>query len=103
MKKALLLILVATLQIITLSSCDEAVYKGRKVYKAYFDYILKDPKSFKVYNEEYTKDGDFAVNWELDYGAKNSLGGMVRENVSFTTIGTEIFIDGNHYKLEDLK
>lgn len=102
MKKALLLILVATLQIITLSSCDEAVYKGRKVYKAYFDYILKDPKSFKVYNEKYTKEGA-TVNWELDYGAKNSLGGMVRKNVSFTTIGTAIFIDGNHYKLDELK
>lgn len=103
MKKVLLLIIVATFQIVAFSSCDESVYKGRKVYKAYFDYTLKDPESFKVYNEKHTKDGDFTVNWELDYGAKNSMGGMVRENVSFTTVGTSIFINGDYYKIEELK
>ena len=103
MKKVLLLIIVATFQIVAFSSCDESVYKGRKVYKAYFDYTLKDPESFKVYNEKYTKDGDFTVNWELDYGAKNSMGGMVRENVSFTTVGTSIFINGDYYKIEEFQ
>lgn len=101
MKKYSILIILLAMAIFT--SCDEAVYKGRKTYKAYFNHILKDPGSFKVYKEEYTKDGDFTINWELDYGAKNSMGGMVRENVSFTTVGTSIFINGNHYKIEELK
>ncbi len=50
-----------------------------------------------------TKDGDFTVNWELDYGAKNSLGGLVREKATFTTVGTSIFIDGSSYRLDELK
>ena len=43
------------------------------------------------------------MNWELDYGAKNSYGGMVREQVSFTTIGNSIFIDGTSYDVRDFK
>ena len=71
--KKILFTIIGLSALFCMSSCDEAVYKGRKVYKAYFDYTLKDPESFKVYSEKYTKDGDFTVNWELDYGAKNSL------------------------------
>ncbi len=93
--KKILFTIIGLSALFCMSSCDEAVYKGRKVYKAYFDYTLKDPESFKVYSEKYTKDGDFTVNWELDYGAKNSLGGMVREKATFTTVGTSIFIDAN--------
>ena len=70
--KKILFTIIGLSALFCMSSCDEAVYKGRKVYKAYFDYTLKDPESFKVYSEKYTKDGDFTVNWELDYGAKNS-------------------------------
>ena len=81
--KKILFTIIGLSALFCMSSCDEAVYKGRKVYKAYFDYTLKDPESFKVYSEKYTKDGDFTVNWELDYGAKNSLGGMVREKATF--------------------
>lgn len=89
--KKILFTIIGLSALFCMSSCDEAVYKGRKVYKAYFDYTLKDPESFKVYSEKYTKDGDFTVNWELDYGSKNSLGGMVREKATFTTVGTSIF------------
>ena len=39
----------------------------------------------------------------MDYGAKNSLGGMVREKATFTTVGTSIFIDGSSYRLDELK
>lgn len=102
--KKILFTIIGLSALFCMSSCDEAVYKGRKVYKAYFDYTLKDPESFKVYSEKYTKDGDFTVNWELDYGAKNSLGGMVREKATFTTVvGTSIFIDGSSYRLDELK
>lgn len=101
MKK--ILFLMAMLPIVLLTSCDKAVSEGRTVYKAYFNHVLKDPDSFKVFSEKYTKDGEYTVNWELDYGAKNSLGGMVREQVSFETVGTTIHIDGSFYKLKDLK
>ena len=101
--KKILFTIIGLSALFCMSSCDEAVYKGRKVYKAYFDYTLKDPESFKVYSEKYTKDGDFTVNWELDYGAKNSLGGMVREKATFTTVGTSIVIDGSSYRLDELK
>lgn len=43
------------------------------------------------------------MNWKLDYGAKNSYGSMVREQVSFTTIGNSIFIDGASYDVKDFK
>ena len=102
--KKILFTIIGLSALFCMSSCDEAVYKGRKVYKAYFDYTLKDPESFKVYSEEqYKSDGYFTVNWVLDYGANNSLGGMVREKATFTTVGTSIFIDGSSYRLDELK
>lgn len=67
------------------------IIKGRKAYEDYFKGILKDPESFKVYNEEYNADGG-TVEWKLDYGARNSFGGMVRKQVEFTTIGSKIYI-----------
>ncbi|MEL5895873.1 hypothetical protein AAE250_20550 [Bacteroides sp. GD17] len=101
--KKFLFILVAILPIMLFTACDKAVSEGRTTYKAYFNHILKDPDSFKIYSEKYTKDGEYTVNWELDYGAKNSLGGMVREQISFETVGTTIHIDGNFYELKDLR
>ena len=52
--KKILFTIIGLSALFCMSSCDEAVYKGRKVYKAYFDYTLKDPESFKVYSEKYT-------------------------------------------------
>lgn len=49
--KKILFTIIGLSALFCMSSCDEAVYKGRKVYKAYFDYTLKDPESFKVYSE----------------------------------------------------
>ena len=48
--KKILFTIIGLSALFCMSSCDEAVYKGRKVYKAYFDYTLKDPESFKVYS-----------------------------------------------------
>ena len=81
MKKFLFTILC----IVTLCSCENKyVSSGRNLYELYFDKVLKDPSSFKVYNEKYTLDENgITVNWELDYGAKNSYGAMVREQVEF--------------------
>lgn len=45
--KKILFTIIGLSALFCMSSCDEAVYKGRKVYKAYFDYTLKDPESFK--------------------------------------------------------
>lgn len=103
MKKALFIM--KAIILVSLSSCDKSVSDGRRIYKAYFKHILKDPDSFTVYDEKYTKeeDSEYTVNWTLDYGAKNSYGGMVREKVSFTTVGNSIFINGKAYNINDLK
>lgn len=95
MKKVFILFVTVLLFI----SCENSsVSGGRKLYKAYFNEILKDPNSFVVYEESYTQDEDYIVNWRLDYGAKNSLGGMVRKTVSFTTTPTSIYIEGSCYE-----
>ena len=69
------------------SSCEPSqVRKGRKLYKAYFNYTLKDPNSLVIYSERYTLGNDkYEVKWDIDYGAKNSYGGMVRSSIKFTT------------------
>lgn len=87
-----------------LLSCeDSAVSSGRKLYEMYFEKTLKDPDSFKIYSEKYTKDGEFTVEWELDYGAKNSFGAMVRETIEFTTTPNFILINGKSYKKSELQ
>ena len=100
MKKILLLI---SLAFIFLSCEDSSVRDGRKLYKMYFDKTLKDPKSFIVYDEKYTINDKYTVNWVLDAGAKNSLGGMVRKTYNITTIDGTIEVDGELYEKEDLK
>ena len=78
--------------IVLFTSCEPtAVREGRKIYKAYFNHILKDPSSLEVYSEKYTvEDNNFTVHWELDYGARNSYGGMVRDYIKFTTVGSRL-------------
>lgn len=51
MKK--ILVLLAFIGI--LCSCEPScVTSGRRIYKAYFNYILKDPESLEIHKEEYT-------------------------------------------------
>lgn len=106
MKKIMVLSMI--LFALLLTSCDDPVTRGRQMYKSYFKKILKDPDSFKVYSEKHTDDKEGTVKWELDYGAKNSLGGMVRENVEFSTfyggqgIG-RLFINGDSFSYQELK
>ena len=71
MKKILLLMMAILL--VSLSSCDESVSNGRRIYKAYFKHILKDPDSFTVYDEKYTKDGEYTVNWVWRNGKRASF------------------------------
>lgn len=66
--------------------------KGRRAYEEYFEKHLTDPESFKVYNEKYTKEGG-CITWELDFGARNPMGGMVRKSITFTTINGELFLN----------
>jgi len=37
----------------------------------------------------------------VDYGAKNSLGGMERKTENFTTVGGQIYLNGKFYKKKD--
>lgn len=96
MKKKLLLSL---LLLLILSSCEpSAVRDGRYAYEAYFHEVLKDPASFVVYNEQYEVDSTgVRVLWTLDYGAKNSFGGMKREKIEFTTIGKVLWANDRSY------
>ena len=91
MKKYLLLCIS-----LMLLSCEPSyVDIGRDAYEQYFKSTLKDPESFKVYSEKYSEDeGGMKVYWEIDYGAKNSFGGLVREKAKFHTLGKKVFIDG---------
>lgn len=85
MRKIIALLIFSVL----LCACEPLqVRQGRKVYKAYFNHVLKDPKSLVIHSEEYTLgENQYDVMWEIDYGARNSYGGMVREHIEFTTSG----------------
>lgn len=103
MKKTLILLAFVGI----LCSCEPSeVRQGRKIYEAYFNYILKDPNSLVIYNEHYTIEEEVSVVWEIDYGAKNSYGGMVRDKIKFTTVANTIFIDqlygGGYYDMKTL-
>lgn len=107
--KMILSTIIGITALFCMSSCDDPVTRGRQMYESYFEKTLKDPESFKVYSEKYkesTPKG--SIEWELDYGAKNPLGGMVRETVKFSTfyggqgIG-RIFINGESYDYQELK
>lgn len=84
MKKIILFLAMSLL----FCACEpSAVRDGRRIYKAYFDYILKDPASFVVHSEEYEIQDGSKVHWKLDYGAKNGFGAMGRDYIEFTTFG----------------
>lgn len=86
MKKLLILLALSTL----FCSCEPAAVKnGRKLYKDYFNYILKDPSSLIIYKEDYQVVKEVGVKWKVDYGAKNSFGAMNRETIEFETIGKD--------------
>ena len=104
MKKIILLLAMSLL----FCACEpSAVTEGRRMYKDYFDYILKDPQSLEIHKETYTRDGEFTVNWKVDYSAKNSLGGRVRETIRFETCGSTIIVDSKdgrrYYDISDLR
>jgi len=78
----ILLIIVAALSFI---SCENSeVANGRKLYKAYLKKNLKDPSSLVINNETYKVEG-LTVTWQVDFSAKNGLGGMAREVLNCTT------------------
>lgn len=83
-------------------SCENRyVSDGRSMYEAYFDKVLKDPSSLKIYNESYTVDG-VSVKWTIDYGAKNSFGAMDRQTVEFKTNPSMLEVNGELYTREEL-
>ena len=89
--------LIILLFLIILVSCENAnVSAGRNAYKKHFEEILKDPKSLVVHSEKYTKEGEATVNWILDIGAKNSLGGYDRTKYSAKTVNSTL-ISINEY------
>ncbi len=98
MKKILLLFA----SILIFCSCENRyVRDGRSMYEAYFDKVLKDPSSLKIYNESYTVDG-VSVKWTIDYGAKNSFGAMDRQTIEFKTNPSILEVNGELYTREEL-
>lgn len=84
-----------------LSSCEDSqVSNGRKLWKAYLNTFAKDPSSIVIYNESYTKDG--MIEWTIDYGGKNSYGGMTRSTLKCRTASKYLFVDDEVFTKEEL-
>lgn len=94
--------LVIMMSVISCSFEAKGVTRGREFYELYFKKILKDPESLKIYEEKYVNLG-YYVEWTIDYGAKNSLGGMVRETIKIETYTEKVVVDGYEYLVKDLK
>lgn len=104
--RRLLIVFALSMFVALFASCEKSVVRqGRKTYKEYFKQVLKDPSSLKVYSEKYEMDGERAVKWTLDIGAKNSYGAMVRSTYEIETIGDRpsLWVNGEHYSLDDKK
>ena len=75
--------------LISLLGCEEQ--QKEKKAKAYLhDHIkktLRDPASFKVYDEKVEMDGRYTYILTIDYGAKNGYGGMERRTEKFSVTG----------------
>ena len=67
----------------------------------YFRKTLKDPESLKIYDEKYIDSGNYVL-WTLDYGARNSLGG-IRKTIKIETYTKKVVVDGYEYLVKDLK
>lgn len=90
---------------VLLCACDEPqVREGRSLYKKYFQKVLNDPESFKVYSEKYKIVDNMQVDWTLDMGAKNAYGAMIRKEEKFSTFGKYYFnIGGRSYSSKELE
>lgn len=104
MKKILFYLAGLVIMMSTISCSFEAekITEGRELYKLYFKKTLRDPESLKIYDEKYANLGDYVI-WTIDYGAKNSLGGMIRETIEIRTYTRKIVVDGREYLVKDLK
>lgn len=103
--KKLFSIVIILLSLLLLSCGISDVDRGRKLYKLYFNKVLKNPKSLVIHKEEYTKMMNGEIYWTLDVGAENSYGGMVRKTYKIKTMPTydKIEVDGETYTKKDLE
>lgn len=83
------------------SSCND----NKSAYIKYLKSNLKDPESLVIYKEEIVDKKDKTVIVKVDYGAKNSYGGMERETYYFRIIDGIVSKaqDESMYKLEKYK
>ena len=103
MRKALL-IFATTLFLTSCGREPKNVSEGRELYQLYFQKILRDPESLKIYGEKYEVDADgIKVSWTIDYGAKNGYGAMDRATKEFMTIGDMLFVGDHHISKETLQ
>lgn len=101
--KNLILILITTLSLVGCKFEKQYIKESREMWMAYFHKVLKDPNSLVIYEEKCNDIGIDVVEWEIEYGAKNGFGGMVRETEKFKTIG-DLLLVGEYgtYKKEDI-
>lgn len=101
--KRIILILITTLSFIGCKFEKQYVKESREMWNAYFQITLKDPSSLTIYKEEYKDISHGVVEWTIDYGAKNSFGGMNRKTIEFKTLNDILFVgDYGTYKKSDL-
>jgi hypothetical protein len=97
-------ILLTLFAVILLSSCESSVVRGgRNAYKTYMKENLKDPESLKIYSEKITREGDYTVVFDVEFGAKNNLGGYGRESIQFKTVGDhpkEVWVNGERREIK---
>lgn len=69
----------------------------------YYQSVLKDPSSFKIYEKEIIEDDGVKVWVKLDYGAKNGFGAMDRETEYLLIVGSEVFKTANEANFEEMR
>lgn len=88
-------------------SCEPKLVKeGREVYREYLSKNLKDPNSLKIYNESYyLPNGEDGIvsEFTVDYGATNSYGAMVRDELKFKIVAKKITEINDKSSYEDDK
>jgi hypothetical protein len=83
MRRVLLFAFVSLLCVGCVSVDKKREKDARKVCVEFLESTLNDPKSLIIHNEKVVQNNYAVVEFVVDYGAKNRLGGMVRKTSTF--------------------
>lgn len=96
MKKSILLIAIIFLFAGCKNNIDTAI-------ENYFNENLKDPSSLVVYSKKVVENYSTSRWVRLDYGAKNSFGGMIRETEYFYIIGDDVMMVASEFEFPAMR